>query len=845
MRRSIVRRLGSSLTAALVLAACGNGQAPSGAEPADGSTEAGATAPDSGVDAGAPDATLDGAGEASVPEAGADVSAPGEPDGSFADGASDASANLDAGADGAPDAAKNACTDSTYSDPWSPGYTEGPTVLANAKATVAGMTLTEQANQMRGTNPNGNQNYDDIFRTPDDTTKGVRGFLFRDGNRGVNVSAPTYPSVSSPPDGYSTAFPVAAARGAAFDMDLEYQIGEAIGDETLATGNTMLLAPGLDLLRHPAWGRAQESYGEDPFLVGRLGTAFASGAQTYLPACATHFAVYDIEDGRSTLNMSLDEQTLREMYTRPFGAVIADAGIGCVMAAYNLVNGTASTLNGHLLTDILRTDMGFKGFVLSDWWALPPGTENQSTLGLQTTAAAAVTAGLDMELPWTYNYAQIEAITGTNEPLSTAQIAASATRIVEQKDRFNVGSIGMPAGLKTPTTTYDSTSGTIGNNEANIALALRAATESMVLLKNDAGTLPIQRSKVSTVAVLGASAPFSTPGTSPASGTIDFATDVRLGDLGSSRVFGDPALSVGPFAGIQAAAGSGITVVSGSDTSAAQNADFIVVVAGLTPQDEGEEYTGAGDRACFELDGKTQPACDGSGPQDTLITQAAALGKPMVVVLEGGSVINMPWLAQVPAVVMAWYPGMVGGTALGSLLFGDANFGGKLPVTWPVQWSDEPVFNGGTTTTAGYYVGYHYFDEDGVAPLFPFGAGLSYTTFKYDNLVVPCATVTDGGVVNVTADVTNTGTVAGDETTFLFVSYPGTTARRPAKELKGFTRETVQPGQTVQVTIPLRVSDLKYWDSTSSAWKIESGPVNVMVGGSSAALPLSATLDVQ
>ncbi len=700
------------------------------------------------------------------------------------------------------------------------------------------MTLTEQANQMRGTSPDNNQNYSDIFRTPDDTVRNVKGLLFRGGSRGVVLAAPTAGG-GVPVNGYSTAFPVAAARGAAFDMDLESKVGAAIGDETLASRNTMLLAPGLDLLRHPAWGRAQESYGEDAFLVGRLGTAFTSGAQTFLPACATHFAVYNIEDGRASLDMALDEQTLREVYTRPFGAVIADAGLGCVMAAYNLVNGTTSTLNQHLLTDILRTDMGFKGFVLSDWWALPPGTGSATTDALQATAAAGVAAQMDMELPWDYNYAQIEAVTGAGLALQPAQIATSATRIVEQKYRFNVGTATASSfGLQAPTTTLES--GSIANNAADIALALRAARESMVLLKNDNQTLPIQRSKVTTVAVLGASVPFNTPGTVPMSGTINFATDVRLGDLGSSRVFSDPALSVGPFAGIQAAAGSGITVVSGTDTSAAAGADFIVVVAGLTPQDEGEEYTGAGDRSTFELDGKT-----GGSAQDTLITQAAALGKPMVVVLEGGSVINMPWLAQVPAVVMAWYPGMVGGTALGSLLFGDANFGGKLPVTWPAQWSDEPTFNAGTVTQVSYYAGYHYFDQNGTTPLFPFGAGMSYTTFQYGNLDVPCATVTEGGVVNVEVDVTNAGAVAGDEVTFLFVSYPGTTARRPAKELKGFVRETVEPGQTVRVTIPLRISDLKYWDAASSSWKIESGPVTVMVGGSSANLPLSGMLTVQ
>jgi beta-glucosidase len=217
----------------------------------------------------------------------------------------------------------------------------------------------------------------------------------------------------------------------------------------------------------------------------------------------------------------------------------------------------------------------------------------------------------------------------------------------------------------------------------------------------------------------------------------------------------------------------------------------------------------------------------------------------MVVVLEGGSAIDMPWLGSVPAVVMAWYPGMVGGTALGKLLFGDANFSGKLPITWPKQLSDEPAFNSGTTTVFDYYAGYHYFDQNNITPLFAFGAGLSYASFKYQNIEVPCVSATDGSVVEVKADITNTGTVDGDEVTFLFISYPSSKVRRPAKELKGFLRETIKAGQTVRVTIPLRISDLKYWDTPSSSWKIESGTVKVMVGGSSTSLPISDTFTVQ
>ncbi len=735
----------------------------------------------------------------------------------------------------APDLVKMSCGDGTYADPWSPGYTPDPAVQSSAQAIVSSMSVSEKADQMRGTNPGGGSNFQDIFRTPDNANKGVRGFLFRDGPRGVNMLA----QLPAGKNGYSTTFPVPMARGAAFDMELEYRIGLAAGDETVASGNTMLLAPTVNILRHPAWGRAQETYGEDPYLLGRLGSALVTGIQKYVPACAKHYAGNNLENGRSSANAQMDEQTLREIYARHFEMIVKDGGVACIMAAYNLVNGKKATQNKHLLTEILRNDFGFKGFVLSDWWAMPPGTASSSSDALQANAAEAVLAGMDLELPWSFNYQQLEAVTGAGKPLAESALTQSATRIVEQKVRFNVAKVGATIGLKAATTTL-SAQGSIENNADHIALAHEAALKSMTLLKNDKGTLPINRGAVHTVAVIGADVTYHVVNTDQATGTIHFATDPRLGDLGSSRVLSDPAKSTGPFAGIKAAAGANINVVSGSDPNLANNADFVVVVAGLTPEDEGEEYTGAGDRNNFALDGK-----NGSGAQNALIAQVASKNKPMVVVLESGSVIDMPWLGQVPAVVMAWYPGMDGGRALGELLFGDASFSGKLPISWPNKWTDEPTFNGGTTTQMDYYLGYRYFDKNKVTPLFPFGHGLSYTTFLYRYLQVPCSDVTKKGVVNIQADVTNTGKVKGDEVSFLFVSYPNTTARRPVKELKGFHRVSLDPGQTKRITFPVRVSDLKYWDGATNAWQVESGPVAIMVGPSSADLPLKDTMIVK
>ncbi len=723
---------------------------------------------------------------------------------------------------------KTSCTDTAYTDKYYKPYA-GADDATRAKITalMGSMSNTEKADQMRGNATRSGQNYDDIFDTPDNTTKGISGFKFRDGPRGVNLAA----QLPAGKTGYVTSFPAPMARGAAFDLDLEYRIGQAHGDEMIASGNTMMLAPTVNVLRHPLWGRAQETYGEDPYQLGRIGTAYVVGVQEYVPACVKHYAGNNVELDRETMNADMDDQTLREMYAKHFGMVIRDAGVACVMAAYNKLQGLKCTQNKELLTDVLRTEFGFKGFILTDWWAMPPGqSATTSADTLKQNAQQAIAAGLDMELPWTLNYSQLESLIGTG--VTQAQLDASVARILEQKFRFKVDKINGPYGLKAATTTF-SGSAAIENNQAHIDLALEAAVKGSVLLKNENNTLPISRDKVKTIAVLGAKVSYTVVNTDNLNGTIDFARDVRTGDLGSSRVFHDPAKAMGPFAGIQAAAGTGITVVAGDTAAAAANADFIVVVGGLTPQDEGEEYTQAGDRPNGLLDAK-----QAGKPQNDLIAAAAALGKPMVVVLEGGSVIEMPWLASVPAVVMAWYPGMVGGKAIGQLLFGTKNFSGKTPITWPKAQADLPPLSGGATTKMDYFLGYRYYDNKAITPLYAFGHGLSYTKFEYSNLQVPCSDVTPGGIINVKVNIKNTGTVAGDEIAFLFVSYPGTTIRRPAKELKGFQRVSLEPGAAQDVTIPVRVEDLKYYDETAKAWKATQGTVNILVGPNAATLPL-------
>jgi beta-glucosidase len=778
----------------------------------------------------------------------------------------------------------------TYVQP----YATSDAIKAQVDSAIGQMHLADKARQMVGTNYSGSAGpqFRDIQRSYDTTA--IRGFRYRDASSGMNLgedmegNKPNAGTFNGEHAGFATSFPVSMARGAAFDLDLEYAVGEAIGDEMQAARQTLLLAPCMNILRHPFWGRAQETYGEDSFHIGRFASAMTIGVQQHIAANAKHFMAYDIEVGRETNNAQLDEQTLRETYGRHFRMVVQDGGVASVMASYNKVNGLKSTQNQHTLTDILRGDFGFKGFVLSDWWAAPPSQNAATdTSMLKSYAQQALAAGLDVDLPWALTYGQLEGLVHTGA-LQEGQLDPSVRLILEQKFRFKSDPISGDVGLGTHHSYYSNSR--ISCDVTHRALAEQAALESMVLLKNDSNTLPIPMT-TKTVAVIGATVPYVTTngGTGTGSGTggsVNFAQDFRRGDLGSSRVISDPSKVIGPFAGIcQTVGGTPMETIdkmtnsrvsgtcenapaimvstattSGNDITAAMAAasaaDFVVVVAGLTAQDEGEDYTQAGDRDsgcmtanCFSLDAK-QKDPQFQGLQDKLIKAVADLHKPMVVVLEGASVIDLPWLQNVPSLVMAWYPGMEGGAALGKLLFGQANFSGKLPFTWGARKEDYDVWKGsGGTTMFGYFIGYKWFDLMGTKPVFPFGYGMSYTSFEYRKLQLGCSDMKKGAVLPVYVNVANAGTVPGDEVVQVYVTFVGTQARRPAKELKGFTRVHLAAGEEKQVIIPVRLSDLDYFQAdsgtaTTGKWVVETGTIKVQVGGSSDKLPLSQTVSV-
>lgn len=725
--------------------------------------------------------------------------------------------------------------------------------------TIAAMNHSHKITQMLGVTTIGN--YGDIQRSMDVDVPGIgtiRGYYYRDAGRGVNLDQP---QEGRPRDNknFSTAFPAPSLRAASWDLEMERAVGAAIGDETVASRNSMLLAPCMNIIRHPYWGRTQETYGEDMYAIGRMATAFTVGIQETVAACAKHFAANNVEAFRSRQDAVMTEQTLREIYGRHFEMVVQDGGVACIMNSYNKVNGVKATQNPHLLRNVLKGPvesggMGFEGLVLTDWWAMPG---DQAALDGATAAAMAkeaLAAGTDVEVPWTLHYS--EATLAGEDP---ALVEEAARRVLTQKYRFGAAGSNDPWGLKMSSSKLVESSVVSDEHEL---LSEESAARSIVLLNNGLGEAPVlPLTDATNVAVVGLAQHFlqissSVPkscglddsGTTQGQVaqrecTFNHATDPSLGDRGSSRVNADPERSYGPFKGIQEAAGSGVNVTVGKSAAEAGDADTVVVVVGYTPGDEGEEYYIAekGDRKSLNL----PPG------QNDLVNSVLDLGKRTIVVIQSGYFVNQPWLSHEnknQATLWAGYPGMRGGLAIGKLIFGQRNFAGKLPMAWATEemlqpfWavSDNP--DSIPPTTMGYFFGYRdydkrrFVDNEEIQPVYPFGHGLSYSTFEYANVVAPCtAAVSKEAIFEVSVDVTNTSEVDGDEVVFLFIKPPpkpaDVTGERPWKELKSFARVSVPAGQTVTAKLPVRVQDLRRWEGGANGkWIIDNGDYTMLIG---------------
>jgi beta-glucosidase len=646
------------------------------------------------------------------------------------------------------------------------------------------MTLAEKIDQMHGQNL-----VRGLWHTPDNPRLGIPGFYMVDGPRGVSIGA-----------GNATAFPVGMARGATWDPTLEERVGGAIGSEARAKGGSVLLAPTINLLRHPRWGRAQETYGEDPLHIGTMGVGFIRGVQRHVVASAKHFALNSIEDTRFTVNVSADERTLREIYLPHFRMAVEEGHVGSVMSAYNKVNGFYSAENPPLLSDILKGDWGFLGFVESDW-----------ILGTRSTVPSAL-AGLDIEMPQPVFYGdRLRAAVEAGE-VPESVIDGAVRRVLRVKLCFHLDDD--PPEIDPE----------VVESAEHTGLAREVEREAIVLLKNEAGALPIDESEAQSIAVVGA-----------------LAAMPNIGDTGSSLV--GPSYVVTPIEGIlNRVPAEKVVELTGlflppQAEPLVQAADAVVVVFGLTSDDEGEGVVGAGDREGLGL-----------SPQEVAeIRRVAELNDRVIVVLEGGGSITMEdWVDEVEAVLMAWYPGQEGGNAIADVLFGDVNPSGKLPISFPRAEADLPPFvNDQNEVEYGYYHGYRHLDREATEPRFPFGFGLSYTTFAYANLALSTDTLAADATLQVSFDLTNTGTVAGEEVAQLYVGTEGSRVDRPVRDLRGFAKVHLAPGQTKRVSIPLRARDLAFWDTEAGDWVVEPITYVAQVGPSSRDLPLEDRFAVE
>ena len=735
----------------------------------------------------------------------------GSPTGGIATGGSTATGNV------------TACTSYT------PTYTiPTPMKPVDSAATnyVSQMASTDKINILSGAaSANPYATAGQAFRSLGVASQNIPDYPMRDGPRGMrNIM----------PGDVSTTWAVAEARAASFDLDLEYRVGNLQGREMRAAKNELALAPVVNTLRHPRWARAQETYGEDPVLLGEMGAAFVRGMQQPggCGACPKHYVLNDTDNNRMTANPTVDDQTLHENYTRPFEITVKKGDPACIMAAYNMVNSTHCTENSHILNDILRTQWGWGGFVVSDWSAAQAGH-----------GAASMNAGLDLEMPVPSAFTTLSSDL-TAGTLSSATLTQAATYVMNARTK-----------MKDFDATYMSSTASFSMAGAQESVSLAEETElkGAVLLKND-GILPLGTlattvgsgsPNVKTIAIVGPDNNLPVAPTPAQNSLANFVSG--LGDRGSSQTV--PPHAVSYFQGLQNH-GGGLTIKQSSDSSAANGADVVIIPVSMAHEDEGEAYGLGADRQNMNLTTihpihwTTKPAA--------FIQSVAAINPNVIVLLNVGSaVIVEDWMASAKAIIQTFYPGQEGGTALAALLFGDSNFSGKLPFTVGQNESDYPQFqnSGSGAATIEYLHGYRRFEKNAKPVRYWFGYGLSYTTYSYSNLQVLCSnsTIPATGALNVQVTVTNTGKVAGDEIVELYIGYPNSKApQRPVKELKAFTRVTLAPSASQDVQLSIPASDTAYWDVSKNAWTVESVAHTVLVGPSADPTKLlSATFTIQ
>jgi beta-glucosidase len=597
----------------------------------------------------------------------------------------------------------------------------------------------------------------------------------------------------------STAFPSGISLGASWNTDLARECGAAMGLEAKAADCQMLLGPAVNICRTPLNGRTFEYLTEDPCLNSRLAVALVKGIQSRgVAACIKHYAANNQETERMKHSVNVSQRALREIYLPAFEATAREADAWGLMAAYNAVNGTAACEHRELLHDNLREEFGFRGLVVSDWFAV------RRTTG----SAPCIKAGLTLEMPGKgsrYKLSALHAAFQAGE-FSEAELDSNLRWLLRVMIRT-----GCVEGETAPLPAIDTTSHRL--------LARRAAEEGMVLLRNEGALLPIDPLKVRRIAIVGPKS--RKRNCLPLWG-------------GSSGVWARGEIT--PYQGVsERLTREGLTRVTRPE-----DADLVILCLGLSHRPGMDSEIR--DRKSLEL-----PA-----QQLRLLARTVQRNPNTVVVLINGSPVSMDWAERVPAILEAWYPGVEGGHAIARILFGDTSPGGKLPVTFPRRLSDSaahrssrsyPGENLETWYDEDVFVGYRHMDRENLEPLFPFGHGLSYTSFEYHNLQLSHSCVEPGSDLEVTAEVRNCGPVAGAEVVQLYLRDVEASVPRPEKELKGFRKIYLQPGETATVHFQLGHRDMAYYSEVLHTWQVEEGLFEVMLAASSRDVRLRAVFE--
>ena len=663
--------------------------------------------------------------------------------------------------------------------------------MTNIQALVAQMTLEEKAALCTGAS---------AWTTTPIPRLDLPELLVSDGPHGLR-RVPEVQSMSSQ-SLPATCFPTASSTAAGWDVDLLREMGEALAYDAISLGVDVILGPGTNMKRSPLCGRNFEYFSEDPYLAGALATSLIEGIQSRgVGTSLKHFAANNQEYERFSIDAVIDERALREIYLPAFEAAVTQAKPWTVMCAYNRLNGIHASQNHWLLTEVLRDEWGFEGFVVSDWGAVHD-------------RVAALKAGLDLEMPGpkpTRVNAVIEAV--RNGDLDEAVLDEAVRRILTIVCRA----------AQTP-------KGGEFDVAAHHALARRISAESIVLLKND-GILPLQSPEH--IAVIGRA-----------------AMEAHFQGGGSSHI--NPTQVDVPFAELQKLAGNAeLSFAEGypkddsldgglidEAVALARTADVALLYVALPSFKESEGYD--------------RPDLDLTAQQVKLIQAVTAVQPHTVVILNNGAPVVMgEWLDQTAAVLEAWMMGQAGGSAIADVLFGRVNPSGKLAETFPLRLIDTPSYlnfpgeNGVVRYGEGLFIGYRYYDAKETAVLFPFGYGLSYTTFEYSNLQLSADRFKDVDGLTVSVDVTNTGAVAGKEVVQLYVHDHESRLVRPYKELKGFAKVSLQPGETQTVSLALDSRAFAYYDPAHHQWITEDGQFDILVGASSADIRCRATVSLQ